>query len=48
VRHRGEGAYRFLFAIDDNAASPVTVSVLSEGSVVYEAEVFPESEDPKR
>lgn len=41
VRHRGSASYRFVFGLDDEPASPVTVSVLSAGSVIYEGEIPP-------
>lgn len=48
VRHRGSGVYRFLFELDDDPASPVRVSILSEGNVLFEGEVSPAREGGKR
>jgi len=41
VRNRGKGTYHILFSLHDDPASPVTVRVLSGGSVLFEKEVSP-------
>lgn len=48
VRHQGSGEYRFVFGLDEAPASPVTVSVLSEGKVLYEEHVAPPRDAGKR
>ena len=42
VRNRGDGTYRFSFALAEDPASPMTVSVRSEqGEVLYQGKVLP-------
>lgn len=41
VRNRGKGTYHILFSLHEDPASPVTVKVLSEGSVLFEKEISP-------
>jgi hypothetical protein len=41
VRNRGKGTYHILFSLHEDPASPVTVRVLSEGSVLFEKEISP-------
>jgi hypothetical protein len=41
VKNRGKGTYHILFSLHDDPASPVTVRVLSEGSVLFEKEISP-------
>ena len=48
VRHRGNGAYHLLFALDDDPASPMTVRILSEGTVLYRGEISPTREGERR
>jgi hypothetical protein len=48
VRNQGSGTYQFLFALSKESASPITVSVRSEGTVLYRADVLPPPESAKR
>jgi hypothetical protein len=48
VRNRGRGAYRVLFALHEDPTSPITVRVLSEGSVLFERGVSPSHAAAKR
>lgn len=48
VRNHGSGTYQFLFALSKEGASPIAVSVRSEGTVLYQANVLPPPESAKR